>query len=427
MFDSIVRVTVFVVSGFYLSSVIVGIELPIALAAKNSQQKISLPDMEWEIQSGERIADIARLIYPGDPISRDRLIRAIIEGNPNVFPKGIDEPVAAGIVIIIPDLRKVNATIAIPEGNTVQSGSSDVSKARRTVMKSEVSGDKSTVSDQLPQLIDHLQQEDEKQTQGINVLLARIDQLETEVTKLMDRIGPQNATRSQTDTTGLEEKNSLPVPVAQLSAPLPTPLPVTPVVTPEADEISLQTILDLYLLPVSGGFLVILLLVAGMRNYRKKRDQANQMDDEAIELVKPVIETVKTKDHEEIDVFPEEQKVQVIQKPAAKPVDKNERMDDLVLIDARLFVKQGHPDVAVQFLISQLAANNKVEKDWLLLFEILHSQNNKTEFKKHARRFKRLGFFPDTWAQIQSWGHALEPMEPLYFTEKERTEKFFSS
>ncbi|MEK7792111.1 MAG: hypothetical protein AAB306_03090, partial [Pseudomonadota bacterium] len=69
----------------------------------------------------------------------------------------------------------------------------------------------------------------------------------------------------------------------------------------------------------------------------------------------------------------------------------------------------------------------KVEKDWLLLFEILHSQNSKTEFKKHARRFKRLGLFPDTWAQIQAWGHALEPMEPLYFTEKERTEKFFSS
>lgn len=425
MFDSIVKVVVLVVSGFYLSSVVMGIELPFALAAKGSQQKASLPDMEWEIQSGERIADIARLIYPRDPASRERLIRAIIEGNPNVFPKGIDEPVAIGTVITIPDLRRINAAIAVPAGSAIPAGNSGANKARHTTVKPEVSGDQSMISDQLRQLIGRLQQEDEKQTQGINMLLARIDQLETEVTKLMEKAGLQNMLQPQTSAPVPEEKASLPTPVPQPSAPLLVPLPVAPEVTPEADEISLQTILDFYLLPLSGGFLVILLLVMGLRNYRKKRDRANQDDDEASEPVKPVIEAVKTDSHGEDIEIPAE-KDQVIQESTEKPVNTSGRMDDLVLIDARLFVKQGHPDVAVQFLVSQLAANNKAEKDWLLLFEILHSQNNKTEFKKHARRFKRLGLFPSTWAQIQAWGHALEPIEPLYFTEKERTEKFFS-
>ncbi|MBA3756616.1 MAG: hypothetical protein H0X02_10470, partial [Nitrosomonas sp.] len=84
------------------------------------------------------------------------------------------------------------------------------------------------------------------------------------------------------------------------------------------------------------------------------------------------------------------------------------------------------PEIEIQQLQKQLAINQHDISGWLLLFELLYKSGNKRDFKKNARRFKRLREFPDIWVQIQDLGHRLEPNESLYFNEQKRKEKFFS-
>ena len=94
--------------------------------------------------------------------------------------------------------------------------------------------------------------------------------------------------------------------------------------------------------------------------------------------------------------------------------------------EARTLIEQENPEAAIQMLQKQLAKNQQDIPGWLLLFELLYKANNKRDFKKNARRFKRLGEFPDIWQQIQKLGNQLEPNESLYFDEQKRKEKFFS-
>ena len=96
-----------------------------------------------------------------------------------------------------------------------------------------------------------------------------------------------------------------------------------------------------------------------------------------------------------------------------------------VASDAELLVKQGNPEAAVQFLQKQLSIHRFDVPGWILLFELLYASGSKADFRKNARRFRRLGEFPDLWAQIQNLGHRLEPDEPLYFDEQKRKERFF--
>ena len=93
---------------------------------------------------------------------------------------------------------------------------------------------------------------------------------------------------------------------------------------------------------------------------------------------------------------------------------------------ARVLIEQDNSDAAIQLLQKQLATNQSDIPGWLLLFEQLYKYNNKSDFKKNARRFKRMGEFSDIWIQIQKLGNQLEPNEPLYFDELKRKEKFFS-
>lgn len=90
------------------------------------------------------------------------------------------------------------------------------------------------------------------------------------------------------------------------------------------------------------------------------------------------------------------------------------------------FIEQETPEAAIELLQKQLATNQHDIPTWLILFEALYKSNNRRDFKKNARRFKRMKIFPDIWRQIQALGHRLEPNESLYFDEQKRREKFFS-
>lgn len=102
------------------------------------------------------------------------------------------------------------------------------------------------------------------------------------------------------------------------------------------------------------------------------------------------------------------------------------RATDATMAETHLLIEQDNPQATIQLLQKQLAINPNDIPAWLHLFEFIYKSGNKQDFKKHARRFKRLGRFPDIWVQIQDLGNHLEPDEPLYFDEQKRKEKFFS-
>ena len=110
-----------------------------------------------------------------------------------------------------------------------------------------------------------------------------------------------------------------------------------------------------------------------------------------------------------------------------RPSDSIATQTSEMAAQARQMIKQGEAtESAIQFLQKQLAVDRLDVYGWLQLFELLYQVGDKADFKKNARRFKRLNEFPDIWTQIQALGNRLEPNEPLYFDDQKRQEKFFS-
>ncbi len=63
----------------------------------------------WSMRPGDTLAGIAQKIYPKEPFYQKKMVWAIVQYNPQVFPNGQPEEPPTGTVIIIPDLRSVPA------------------------------------------------------------------------------------------------------------------------------------------------------------------------------------------------------------------------------------------------------------------------------------------------------------------------------
>ncbi len=195
------------------------------------------------------------------------------------------------------------------------------------------------------------------------------------------------------------------------------------------------------LLSVAGGLLAILLLLCALWLYRKKRGQSDAViDTDFITAADPAV-----RGHEADKQYQQSLQKLIALKKAAQGAEQHDesaiviKQDQLmqnqlshksahsVITDVRTFMKQEQPDRAIQLLESWLAKNNDSDIGWQLLFRMLHNQNKRSTFRKHALRFKRLEQFPETWEKIQSWGLVLEPNEPLYMNKQERKRRFFSS
>ncbi|MBX3640617.1 MAG: hypothetical protein KF888_08890 [Nitrosomonas sp.] len=267
---------------------------------------------------------------------------------------------------------------------------------------------------QLLQRITVLERDLEKEAQAIAALDERIAQLELKYLDVKSGIEHIAAVHTgQTDSRPIGQAGDIAVPAPDWNA----------------DELF-----------AAGGFLMILLLFLAMWLYRRKRGQS----DAAVDI------TDFTETHNPIKKDqPSEKYLQSLQKLAAlkkaaqstEPNDestivirqdsyKNQlplKSENTVIADVRAFMKQAQPELAIRMLESLLTKNKDSEIGWQLLFKILHHQNKKSTFRKHALRFKRLKQFPETWKKIQSWGHALEPDEPLYMSAQEKKRRFFSS
>jgi len=425
---------------FSLTGALVKAELPVlppaqdnfarnGIAAASSHNATGSRE-QWQIRPGEDIMQIARLMFPEDPVARNNFIRAIIHTNPEHFPGGTYQPLPAGTIIHIPDLRTIG-NYAKPATRTKESGTTNnLSKTQSAFSTLETGISRLDNNQPVLKLIAQLEQIAGNETNELNALLKRIESLEKQIATMQSMLASRMATPSEqpmeTISASPEEgKQHLTDPTTPTAdSAQPVAKTITPPETDEQqpnsplgpDETSNNAPMEFTLFSDSvflfGLLLTLLIIILMLRNHHKIKERFAQSTDA------PLPDTTERQRYEAL-------LLQRSDKPNDSPKNTPESPGHAVS-EARALIEQDNPDAAIQLLQQQLATNPHDIPSWLLLFEQLYKSNNKSDFKKNARRFKRMGKFPDIWIQIQKLGNKLEPNETLYFDERKRKEKFFS-
>ena len=386
----------------------------------------------WELLPGEDILYIARSMFPNDKLTREKLIRAIIRSNPEHFPDGRYRALTPGIVIHLPDLRTLDA-YARPTVGTKRAGPEikqqpAIRKPQQpqSTPKSEFNNDtlEYKLLVQLEKKIESESQEIDRLNHHLEALALQIATLQSQLAAKPIPIIPQQNDEVQSAKPQLQDIVTSQPPEPANSAtdqtlePEPEPEPEPkPVPTPaEPVQPASFSMIDLDTLTTPVGILVILILVLILRRHRRARLQATES---SMTAISPELTERLNGDPS----FSQTRNRTTVQKQSS--IDA-ELAHETVAINAKLMLEQGEAEATIDFLQKQLVINPLDVPGWLLLFELLYHSGNKADFKKNARRFKRLGQYPDIWIQIQKLGHRLEPIEPLYFSARIRQEKFFS-
>lgn len=386
--------------------------------------------MQWQLRPGEDIRQIARLIFPRDPTARDNLVRAIIHTNPGHFPDKTYRPLPADATFYFPDLRttgayaKPAARIRKPDATLKSAGSTPQQTAPASGLNS---------SRLLAQLITQLEQTAEHEARELNALLKHTQTLELLMAEIQSMLASNLASNHAAPST--KQAGSVPpAPETDIPPPdnaIPAPeVSVQPSANPAAspehnaqpsenqilpDDIG-ATLMAIAFSPdnifLLGVLLTLLIVILILRTYHRIKEKFAQSRDASL-LPDP-------SERRQFEALLLRRNDKNIIKPENPPEPTGQTIPE-----ARSLIGQNNPEAAIQLLQKQLANNQHDIPSWLLLFELLYKSNNKRDFKKNARRFKRLGEFPDIWMQIQNLGNKLEPNESLYFDEQKRKEKFF--
>lgn len=440
-----------------------------------SAQNPARPGMMWQILPGEDIRETARLIYPQNPSARDNLIRAIIRTNPQHFPGGGYQPLAAGTIIHFPDLRTIGAYAkTAKQSHKAPAVKKTPQSQLQTTPPAKLA--RSGNDPQVTRLIAQLDHEAGTESLELNTLIQQIGLLETRLNEFQTLLEAKTRHTGKppavtTTPVTMHDESSEPVqetavtihenapPLEQSDLPPENVAPQTerellaetmppaaePAIAAEAEQ--QQSIAHEAIAPLQqadstqhapdistaddasetfpedmisadnilliGILLTILIVLIMLRSYRKIKERHAHASD-----IVTILDTDERRRYEALFLRQDENTGQPAENPPAP--------DDQIIAEVRAFIVQDKIDEAIQTLQKQLATNQQNIPGWLLLFELLYKANNKRDFKKNARRFKRLGISPDIWMQIQSLGNKLEPSEPLYFDEQKRKEKFFS-
>lgn len=387
--------------------------------------------MQWQILPGEDIKQIAQLVFPKDSVARDNFIRAIIHTNPRHFPGGTYQPLPAGTIIHIPDLRTISA-YAKPAAKLKKSNTAD----NLSEIKSPKSPQKTGLSSlnnnhSALKLIAQLEQIAETEAAKLGALLIRIASLEKQIAAMQSmltlKVTAPNEQPIKIISTPLEE--DIPHPQNTITPSAENSQPVAETIMPpettapqlnnpaEPDETSNNASIEFTLFSDSvflfGLLLALLIIILILRNHHKIKERLARSTDASLPDV--------TERHRYEALLLHRRDNKLADSPENAP-----EVSSQTISAARALIEQGNSNAAIQLLQKQLATNQRDVPGWLLLFEQLYKSNNKSDFKKNARRFKRMGEFSDIWIQIQKLGNQLEPNEPLYFDELKRKEKFFS-
>ena len=372
--------------------------------------------MQWQILPGEDIKQIAQLMFPKDSVARDSFIRAIIHTNPRHFPGGTYQPLPAGTIIHIPDLRTISVH-GKPAAKTKKSNTADNLSKTKSLESPQRTGITNLNDNSALKLIAQLEQIAENEAAELSALLIRIASLEKQIGAMQSilalKMAAPNEQSIEIISTPLEE--DIPLPQNTTSPPeTNAPQLKHPI---EPDETSNNTSIEFTLFSDSvfifGLVLTLLIIILILRNHHQIKERFARSTDASLP------DLTERHRYEALLLHRSDCK------PANLPESASEA-SDATISKARAFIEQDNLDAAIQLLQKQLAKNQHDIPGWLLLFEQLYKSNNKSDFKKNARRFKRMGEFSDIWIQIQKLGNQLEPNEPLYFDELKRKEKFFS-
>lgn len=116
---------------------------PAPLSPAGSPRPGALPEgggIYWSMRPGDSLADIAQKIYPKEPLYQKKMVWAIVQYNPQVFPNGQPQEPPTGTVIIIPDLRSVPA-VKVPGEAGAEKVRKSSRKAKPPKAKNEPAGE----------------------------------------------------------------------------------------------------------------------------------------------------------------------------------------------------------------------------------------------------------------------------------------------
>ncbi|MEK7778714.1 MAG: hypothetical protein AAB293_01380 [Pseudomonadota bacterium] len=387
-----------------------------ALTPQNKKMPSSFSGQDWQIRSGENIPQIARQIFPNDPASSNRLVRAIILANPEHFPNGVNQSIPDGTIIRIPDLRTIYR-YAEPSHNKerkkIAAENSDLTTPQN---KDDDSIPGAEPIDEYAQRMTQLEQDADNSTNDLHKLNQQIDTLAAQIANIqvaaqainidsiIESVTVKNPGTNAITDSFQQSENDAPSTVAILN-------------NAQSDDIATEYFADIDLLLIAGLLLTLLITIALLNAYRKSKSRRKSRRDEYdVAIIEPIDR------HRFQGLFNNKSKSSDTQ-----PSDRIATHTSEMAAQARQMIKQGEStESAIQFLQKQLAVDRLDVYGWLQLFELLYQVGDKADFKKNARRFKRLNEFPGIWTQIQALGNRLEPNEPLYFDNQKRQEKFFS-
>ena len=396
---------------FFLTGISAAAEIPVSYPVYDSvsnkqpvsNHRAAHSGMRWQILPGENIRQIASLMFPKDSIVRHQLIRAIIRANPEHFPDGTYQPLPSGTIIHIPDLRTIGAYSKSSIKTRKPAPTNHVANKGSPANPETTNPDLNSHLLEL-QLLNQLQQVAENELRESNSLTKKIEFLESRLAEINSwySLRVQEQYKQPIDHSDTLQETTIPVLHNLTTANENNPTPVE-------NQVSFDTVFIL------GILFTVLIIAVVLRYYRKIQERLTQSSHS------PLLSGVEAADHHYYDVLTSSQS-----NTEVRPLEKNLSYENnQIASEASLLVKQDNPEAAVQLLQKQLSINQLDLPGWILLFQLLYHLGNKTDFKKNARRFKRLGEFPDVWIQVQNLGHRLEPDEPLYFDEQKRQEKFF--
>ena len=409
---------------FFLTGTSVVAEVPVSYPVQDSvankktaaNHRASTPGMQWEILPGEDILQIARLMFPKDSVARDKFIRTIIHTNSEHFPAGTYQPLPTGTIIYIPDLRMIN-TYSGSSATTRKPSVANNLTRRKSQATPEAVAPSQNNNHLLLQLITQLEQAAENEVRELNTLTKRIESLASQPAEIQSifslNVAKPNEKQANSANTSLEEN------IQHLKDSVTPPGNNTqhledPILPEETSDVPMEIPLssDSLFLGLGGVLLTLLIVIMMLRNYRRIKERLTRSPDASL-----LPETTERHQYETLLLRRNDKTVNL---PENTP-NATGRM----MFEAGSLIEQDNPEAAIQLLQKQLVINKHDISGWLLLFELLYKSSNKRDFKKNARRFKRLGEFPGIWVQIQDLGHRLDSNESLYFDEQKRKEKFF--
>jgi hypothetical protein len=419
---------------FFLTGTSATAEVPVSYPEKDNHaytgtsiRPATGPGMQWQLRPGENIPHIVRLMFPKDSTARDNLVRAIIHTNPGHFPDKTYRPLPPGTTFYFPDLRTIGA-YAKPAARTRKPDTAKKSAGNAPQqIAPAVAAAGLNDSHRLVQLITQLEQTAGHEARELNALLKHTQTLELLMAEIQSILASNPATpgRKQADNIIRAPEADIPPLNDAIPAPEVNVQPIaSPAIPPEHNAQPLEnqilpddigaTLMAIAFSPdnifLLGVLLTLLVVILILRTYHKIKEKFAQSRDASLLP----------------DPSERRQFEALLLRRNDKDIITPENPPGQIMPEARALIEQNNPEAAIQLLQKQLANNQHDIPSWLLLLELLYKSNNKRDFKKNARRFKRLGEFPDIWMQIQNLGNKLESNEPLYFDEQKRKEKFFS-